>query len=396
GEIPGGATGAGGPAVARRMAGIAPFEVMEVLNLAQRLQADGHDVIHLEVGEPDFGTPAPVLRAAAHALRSAPMTYTPALGLPALRDAIAAMYGDRFGVAVDPARVVVTTGSSAALLLALGVLADPGDQVLVGDPGYPCNRHFARFVGAEPVLVPTGADTAFQLSAARVREAWTPATRAVIAASPSNPTGTLIPRAEWRGMAEVCRERGAALIADEIYAGLVYGRTPETVLALADDVFVVNSFSKYFGMTGWRVGWLVAPPAYVREIEKLAQNLFICPPTPAQHAALAALAPETTALLEERRVVLHRRRDVLLDALPATGFRVPAVPEGAFYVYCDVAGIAPDSFALAHDLLRRAHVALTPGRDFGVAAPERHVRIAYTQDAARLQEAVDRIARAVG
>jgi len=377
------------------MASIAPFEVMEVLDLAQRLQAEGHDVIHLEVGEPDFGTPEPVLRAAATALRAHPMTYTPALGLPALRAAIADMYRVRLGVDVDPARVVVTTGSSAALLLALGVVVDPGAPVLMGDPGYPCNRHFARFLDADPRLVPTGPETAFQLTAARLAEAWVPGTRAVVAASPSNPTGTLIPAAEWARMAGLCRERGAVLVADEIYGSLVYGRAPETVLSLADDVFVVNSFSKYFGMTGWRVGWLVAPEAHVRDIEKLAQNLFICPPTPAQHAALAALEPETTAILEGRRTTLHARRDVLLEALPDAGMRVPAPPEGAFYVYCDVAGITTSSFALARDLLQRAHVALTPGRDFGVAAPERYVRIAYTQDEARLREAVARIAAAL-
>ncbi len=374
---------------------IAPFEVMEVLALARALEADGHDVIHLEVGEPDFPTPVPVVEAAARAMRSVSMGYTPALGLPELREAISGWYSTALGVDVPPQRIVVTAGSSAALLLALGVTVNPGDRVLMGDPGYPCNRHFASFVEAEPVLVPTHHDTAYQLTGDLLSSAWVPGTRAVIAASPSNPTGTLIPRAEWSALAHRCAAGGAVLIADEIYQGLTYGRAPDTVLSVTDEVFVVNSFSKYFQMTGWRLGWLVVPPGWVREVEKLAQNLFICAPTPAQHAALAAFTPATIAILEERRAELHHRRDVLLAALPRTGLRVRSVPEGAFYVYADSSGVAPDSFALAGRLLRERHVAITPGRDFGVAAPDAHVRIAYTQPAERLLEAVDRITAAL-
>lgn len=381
--------------LARRMQRIDPFEVMEVLDLARALERDGADVIHLEVGEPDFATPGPVVEAAARALAEQPMTYTSAIGMPQLREAISRWYRDALGVEVPMERIVVTTGSSAALLMALGVTVNPGDRVVVGDPGYPCNRHFAGFVDAEPLLVPAGADTAYQLTADLLREAWRPGVRAVVAASPSNPTGTLIPLAQWRAMAELCAERGAVLIADEIYQGLVYGREAETVLSVTDDVFVVNSFSKYFQMTGWRLGWLVVPAGWTREVEKLAQNLFICPPTLSQHAALAATSPQTIAILESRRAELRARRDVLLAQLPRTGLRVHAVPEGAFYVYADSSELGADSFALARRWLTQTHVALTPGRDFGVASPERHVRIAYTQPAERLVEAVDRLSAAV-
>ena len=382
--------------LARRAGRIAPFEVMEVLAHAQRLQAAGHDVIHLEVGEPDFPTPEPVVRAATRALAHEPMFYTPALGLPQLREAIAQFYEERFAIAVPVDRIVVTAGSSAALLLALGLVLDVGDEALIGDPGYPCSRHFVSFVDGEPVLVPTDASTDYQVTAELLAEAWTDRTAAVIAASPSNPTGTLIPLDEWRRIGELCRRRGATLVADEIYQGLVYGRSPETVLSITDEVLVVNSFSKYFQMTGWRLGWLVVPDGAAREIEKLAQNLFICPSTPAQHAALAAFDSGTIAILEERRGELERRRDLLLDALPGIGFGVRAVPAGAFYVYCDVGALTEDSFSFARRVIDETAVAITPGRDFGVAAPERHMRIAYTQTLPRLEEAVTRIGRMLG
>ena len=382
--------------LARRAGRIAPFEVMEVLAHAQRLQAAGRDVIHLEVGEPDFPTPEPIVRAATAALASEPMFYTPALGLPELRDAIARFYDDRFGVALPADRIVVTAGSSAALLLALGLVLEVGDDALIGDPGYPCNRHFVSFVDAEPVLVPTNASTDYQVTAGLLADAWTGRTRAVIAASPSNPTGTIIPRAEWARIVELCRVRGGTLVADEIYQGLVYGREPETVLSLTDDVIVVNSFSKYFQLTGWRLGWLVVPDGASRDIEKLAQNLFICPSTPAQHGALAAFAQETIDILESRRAELERRRDLLLTALPEIGFEVRAKPDGAFYVYCDVGEITDDSFAFARRVIDETAVAITPGRDFGEAAPARHIRIAYTQPLPRLDEAVERIRLMIG
>lgn len=379
------------PVRAARLASIAPFEVMEVLDAAQRLEAAGHDVIHLEVGEPDFPTPEPVVEAASRALRRAPLGYTPALGLPALREAIAGHYADAHGVDVDPARVVVTPGSSAALLLALGMALDPGALVLMADPAYPCNRHFATFVGGGARLLPTGPGTAYQPTADMLADAWTRHVAAVIVASPSNPTGTVIAPDELARIAELCRGRGATLIVDEIYGGLVYDAPPSTVLDVVPDAVVINSFSKYHQMTGWRLGWMVVPERDVRDAEKLAQNLYICAPAPAQHAALAAFTPETLAITEERRRVLGARRDALLAELPSTGFAVRARPAGAFYVYCDVTGVTGDSFAFARDVLREAHVALTPGRDFGLHRPDEHLRIAYTQDTQRLMEACARI-----
>ncbi len=382
--------------LARRVGRIAPFEVMEVLAQAHRMQAAGTDVIHLEIGEPDFPTPEPIVRAATRALSSEAMFYTPALGIPALREAISGYYSDRFGVSVPVDRIVVTAGSSAALLLALGLVLDVGDEALIGDPGYPCNRHFVTFLDAEPVLVPTDAATDYQVTAELLAAAWTPRTRAVIAASPSNPTGTLIEPDEWVRIAALCHTHGATLVADEIYQGLVYGRDPATVLSLTDDVVVVNSFSKYFQMTGWRLGWLVVPDGATREIEKLAQNLFICPSTPAQHAALAAFTPQTIEILESRRAELEHSRNVLLTALPEIGFGVRARPDGAFYIYCDVSDITDDSFVFARRVLDETAVAITPGRDFGFAAPDRHMRIAYTQPVPRLEEAVERIRRMLG
>jgi aspartate/methionine/tyrosine aminotransferase len=383
------------PDLAQRMARIAPFEVMEVLDAARRLEAAGRDIIHLEVGEPDFPTPEPVIDAARQALATRPMFYTSAVGMPELREAIAGWYAASFGVTVPMERIVVTAGSSAALLMALGALVNPGERVLMSDPGYPCNRNFVRFLDAEPVLVPSGPADGYQLTAALARGAWGAGVRAAIAASPSNPTGTCLDPTEWAALAAVCRARDGVLIADEIYQGLVYDRPPETVLSIADDVWVVNSFSKYFQMTGWRLGWLVVPDGCTREIEKVAQNLYISAPTPAQHAALAALAPEGLAVLEARRAELGARRDVLLAELPKIGFAVRARPQGAFYIYCDVSEFTDDSFRFVEWLLETTGVALTPGRDFGDAAPEQHLRIAYTQPVDRLREAVARIGLAL-
>ncbi len=385
-----------GSARAHRLANIAPFEVMEVLDAARRLEATGVDVIHLEVGEPDFLTPAPVLRAAQAAIDAHPMFYTSALGMPELREAISSWYASTFAVDIPAERIAVTAGSSAALLLALAAVINPGDAALISDPGYPCNRNFVRLFDAEPILVPSGPEDRYQLTSRLARAAWTPATRVAIAASPSNPTGTTMTQDEWVALADVCRTNGGTLIADEIYQGLVYDHPPQTVLSVIDDVWVVNSFSKYFQMTGWRVGWMVIPDGAAREIEKLAQNIYISPTTPSQYGALAALSPEGIAILEERREELGARRDVLLEALPQIGFAVRARPEGAFYIYCDVSEHTDDSFAFARWLLEETGVAVTPGRDFGVAAPEQHIRIAYTQPIDRLREAVARIGDAVG
>lgn len=383
------------PPFARRMADIEPFHVMELLRRSRELEAQGRDIIHMEVGEPDFATPAPIVAAATRFLGSGDVHYTAALGLPRLREAIARYYQERFGADVAPERIVVTPGASGALMLAIALTTDPGDQWLLPDPGYPSNRHLVRSFEGVARALPVSAATRFQPSAAQIEAAWTPRTRGLIVASPSNPTGTLLEPAELAALHGAVRARGGVLIVDEIYQGLSYGIEASTALAAMDDVFVVNSFSKYFGMTGWRLGWLVAPQGAVRELEKLAQHFFIAPSTPAQHAALAAFAPETMEILEARRHEFAARRDTLLPALREAGFVVAAEPQGAFYIYADVSRLAEDSAALAHRLIEEAGVATTPGLDFGENAPRRHLRIAYTTRSERLVEAVERIARVV-
>jgi aspartate/methionine/tyrosine aminotransferase len=381
--------------LANRMSHIAPFEVMEIYAEARALEAAGHDIIHMHVGEPDFPTPQPIIDAATRALQSEPMHYTQANGTPSLRKAIAKFYADKYRVKIDPARIVVTTGSSAALVLAFGLLLNEGDGVLMADPGYPCNRHFVRTMGGVPQSIAVGADTAYQLTAQHVDWHWTNETVATLVASPSNPTGTIVANAELQKILNAARARGGTLIVDEIYQGLTYGVEPSTALALqgAEDLFVINSFSKYFQMTGWRLGWLVVPEGYIRAAETLAQNLYISPPSIAQIAAHAAFLPETMAVAEARRAAFHARRDFLIPKLCALGWRIPVIPEGAFYVYADVSEHTNDSFAFCYDVLRRAHVAITPGKDFGANAPEKHVRIAYTQDIPRLEEATARLAQ---
>jgi aspartate/methionine/tyrosine aminotransferase len=377
--------------LAARMAHIEAFEVMEIQTLAREVEAQGRDVIHLEIGEPDFRTPRTIVDAAKKALDGKRMDYTSALGLSELREAITGFYRSRYGVDVPASRIIVTAGSSAALLLAFGVLLDAGDEVLLTDPSYPCNRHFVRALGGIPCLVPVGPPSRYQLNADLARRHWTAATRIAMVATPSNPTGTMVTPAEIADLASLAREKGGTLLVDEIYHGLVYGTEARTALEAGEDVFVINSFSKYFQMTGWRLGWLVAPPGYVREIEKLAQNLFISPSALAQHAALACFTPETIAIVEERREELDQRRRFLIPALESLGFMVPVVPQGAFYIYVDSSALHPDSFAFAREILTRAGVAVTPGKDFGHCEPERHIRIAYTQPVARLEEAVRRI-----
>lgn len=379
------------PQLAARMAHIDAFEVMEIQTLAREVEAQGHDVIHLEIGEPDFRTPQPVIDAATRALQSKPMNYTSALGLMELREAISRFYKDRYGADVPASRIVVTAGSSAALLLAFGVLLDPGDEVLLSDPTYPCNRHFVRAYGGVPRLCPVGADSRYQLTAGIARRHWNDRVRMVMVATPSNPTGTTLTTEEIRELAALAREKGVTLLVDEIYHELSYGAKPHTAVEVGDDVLVVNSFSKYFQMTGWRLGWLVVPPGLVRDVEKLAQNLFISPSTIAQHAALACFTPETLEIVEARRRELDERRRFLVPALQSVGFKVPVVPEGAFYVYADSSALAPDSFELARRILREAHIAMTPGKDFGRNEPERHMRIAYTQPVKRLEEAIRRL-----
>jgi aspartate/methionine/tyrosine aminotransferase len=377
--------------IAHRMERIKPFYVMDLLARARDMERAGRDLVHMEVGEPDFPSPAPVLEAGERALRAGLTHYTPALGLMELRESIAAHYADAFGVALDAGRIVVTPGASGALQLALGVLVDPGDEVLMADPGYPCNRHFVEMFNGVPVSIPVGGDTGYQLTAERVAAAWTPRTRAVLVASPSNPTGTLLPPEQLRALWQVVGERGGSLIVDEIYHQLVFDHPPRTALSLSPELFVVNSFSKYFGMTGWRLGWLVAPQSYVSAVDRLAQNIFLAAPTLSQHAALAAFAPETLVITEQRRREFARRRDFLLPALRSLGFQLPLTPEGAFYLYADCSALVADSFSFTEDLLESAGVVVTPGRDFGSHRAASHVRFAYTTAMDRLEQGVERI-----
>ena len=378
--------------LSHRARDIAPFQVMNILARGRLMEAAGRSLVHMEIGEPDFATPPPVVEAGIRALREGHTHYTPALGLTALREAISAFYKERYGVEVSPARIAITPGASGALQLVMALLINPGDQVLLTDPGYPCNRHMVRLAGGEAAILNVGEETAYQPTAEQVTAAWTPRSAALLLASPANPTGTLIaPDVLEKTLGAVSERHGCAIV-DEIYHGLVYeDEPPVTALSFSDQVFVVNSFSKYFGMTGWRLGWLVMPERYTAHVDKLAQNIFLAASTPAQYAALAAFLPETIAILEERRREFARRRDYLLSALRELGFAVPVTPGGAFYVYADCRRFTTDSFGFAADILEQAGVAVTPGSDFGHNRPEHYLRFAYTTSLEKLEEGVRRL-----
>ncbi|MFG6442543.1 pyridoxal phosphate-dependent aminotransferase [Roseateles sp. LKC17W] len=389
--------------LAARLDRIEPFYVMELAKAAAQLAAGplcdpargGRRMIRLNIGEPDFGA-APAVREAVARIAQGDTPYTDALGLPALREAISRWYGQRFGLAIAPERIAITAGASAGLQLACLALFERGNEVLMPDPCYPCNRHFVTAADATPRLLPTGAAERFQLGAQQVRDAWTPATRGVLLASPSNPTGTSIAPEVLADIAGFVRDRGGVTVVDEIYLPLSYDdRFGHSALGLpgglGDDIVSVNSFSKYFGMTGWRLGWLVLPPALVPAVERLAQNLYICPSTLAQKAALACFEPASIAEFERRRAVLRERRDYIVPALNALGLTVPVAPDGAFYAWMDVSRFHADSWTFAHELLQRAQVALTPGRDFGLADPQRWMRLSFASSLDDLQEAVARL-----
>ena len=377
--------------IATRMEKIAPFYVMDLLARAKQLEAQGRSVIHMEVGEPDFVSPEPVIRAGRAALSGGHTGYTAATGIPELRQAISDHYARLFSLEIDPARIIVTPGSSGALQLVMSVLINPGQQVLMTDPGYPCNRNFVELVSGVPVGLAVGPETNYQLSSNQIADNWQNETAAVMVATPSNPTGTLVERDEMTRIHETVRSQGGMLIVDEIYQGLVYGDTGYSALELADDIFVINSFSKYFGMTGWRLGWVVAPEAYVESLDTLAQNLFLSCASMSQYAALQAFSPECLEVLEQRRQEFENRRDFLLPALQEIGFEVPVTPQGAFYLYADSSRLTDDSFRFAYDLLEDQGVAITPGKDFGNNRPEQHVRFAYTNSIENMAEGVRRI-----
>lgn len=366
---------------------------MALLARARAMEAQGRDIVHMEIGEPDFPTPEPIIRAGQQALAQGATHYTPALGLPELRRAISDHYRDSCGLDVPWQRIVVTPGGSGALLLATAVLVQPGDEVILPDPGYPCNRHFVRLFGGLPVNVALTPESGFQFDLPALQSGWRENAVALMLASPANPTGTLIQPQELRRLLAFVEERGSRAIVDEIYHGLVYGGEAVSALKFTQNAFVLNSFSKYFGMTGWRLGWMVVPEVYLDAVERVAQNIFLAPSTLAQHAALAAFTDESREVLEVRRRIFGERRDYLVPALRELGFDIPVTPDGAFYVYADCSTFTDDSFQFAEDVLEKIGVVITPGADFSVANPKRFVRFAYTTDAARLREGVSRLKR---
>lgn len=375
---------------ARRAAEIEPFEVMDVLSRAQALERAGRRVVHMEIGEPDFTAPAPVVEAGVRALREGRTGYTATLGLNSLREAIGAHYASRFQVEVSASRIAITSGASGGLLCVTALYVDAGDEILVPDPGYPGYRHFVRAFEGTAKTLPVSAATDFQPTLEMVRAAWGPRTKGLLLGSPSNPTGTLISKPTLQSIAAFIAERRGVLMVDEIYQGLVYGMEPWTAHGLPGEVVLINSFSKYFCMTGWRLGWVVLPESALRGFEKLAQHLFISAPAAAQHAAVSAFSPESLSVLEERRREFARRRDFLVPALKKAGLSIPAEPHGAFYVYADC---GRDARAFARALLEKEAVAATPGIDFGANRTANYVRFAYTRSMDELEEAARRIAR---
>jgi aspartate/methionine/tyrosine aminotransferase len=379
------------PRLADRTDQFLTFHAVEIFKQAQALQASGRDIISLGIGEPDFTAPVQVVEALERAAQAGLSGYSPPAGLGALRELIAGFYREQFGATIDPSRVIVTAGASGALSLACTALINNGDEVLMPDPSYPANSNFILAAGGRPRLVPSTAAKRFQLSAQDVRENWSPSTRGVLVASPSNPTGTSIAPDELAALLAEVRQRGGFAIVDEIYLALSYEHQAQSALTLDDDVIIINSFSKYFNMTGWRLGWMIVPQNMVAPIEKMAASLAICAPTLAQHAALACFFPETLNTYEQRRQAFRERRDFLLQGFERIGLSVPVKPDGAFYVYADIGGLGMDSQVFGQRLLLEAGVAAVPGLDFGPAHAGHTMRFAYTTGLDRLEEAVARI-----
>ena len=380
--------------LADRLATIKPFRVMEIMERAAQLEASGRSVIHMEVGEPDFAVCKEISAAGAEAIARGDTKYTSATGLPELRRTISSYYGG-LGVEVDPERIVVTSGGSGGLLLLAAALLNPSDRVLVTDPGYPCNEVFAETVGAHVSRVPVFAEKHFQPSWSDLQAHWGESVRGALLASPSNPTGTMIRRLEMQSIIDQGCDRGF-LIIDEIYQGLV-GDDPEyrTVLSLSSQPIVLQSFSKYFGMTGWRLGWIVIPEELIDGVRKLAQNLFISPSTIAQRAAMAAFSVEAIAEHERRRKIFRERARHLQSGLERLGLAVPATPDGAFYLYVDVSATGMSASEVSRLLLDEHLVATTPGLDFGAVNAERYLRVACTVDVDVMDEVLARIALAL-
>jgi aspartate/methionine/tyrosine aminotransferase len=383
---------------ASRLNQIAPFRVMQLMERAKALEAQGLKVVHFEVGEPDFDTAEPIIRAGQAALSAGHTKYTQALGTPALRERISAYYAETAGVQVAPERIVVTSGASGGLLLLAGLLLDPGDELLMPDPGYPCNEVFVGLVNAVPARIAVDAASGFQVTAGALRAAWTERSRGLLLGSPANPTGALVRRDQLADLIDVVHARQGLFLLDEIYQGLIYGDVqPEyqTGLSIHPDIFVLNSFSKYFGMTGWRLGWMVVPEDYVDGVRRLAQNLFISPSSIAQHAALAAFEPEAMAVHESRRTRFAARKDQLAEGLQGLGLEIPVNPQGAFYLYVDVSSSGLDSETFCWRLIDEYQVAVTPGIDFGSHLADRYVRFAYTTAEADIDLGITRIGEAL-
>ena len=385
-----------GRPLAHRLEQMTSFKVVDFLEAAVAMEAQGRDIVRMEAGEPAFDTAPAIAEAAIKALKDEKTHYTPSFGISALREAIAAFYDTRYGLKLSPERVVVTTGSSAALGLICDLYINPGEGLLLTDPGYPCNANFVRRAGGEPQLVPVSADNAYQLTGELVQSSWRDNTIGVMVASPSNPTGEMVDRANQTAIHNTVSRHGGVLIMDELYHGLVYEEKETSVLEITDEAFVINSFSKYFGMTGWRLGWMVAPEDTLPAISVMTQNFYISPPSIAQYAALGAFQPATIGLMEERREILRQRRDFLVPALRELGFVIPHSPAGAFYIYANIEALADDSETFCWDMLERAGVSFTPGTDFGEHLARQHVRFSYTQPMERLELAVERLASALG
>ncbi|WP_137170519.1 aminotransferase class I/II-fold pyridoxal phosphate-dependent enzyme [Marinomonas sp. FW-1] len=379
--------------LATRVGQIAPFQVMMVLERAKQLQSQGEDVIHLEVGEPDFVAVDAVANAGMEAIQQGKTGYTSATGLPELKRAISDYYLSRYQVGVSPERIIVTPGASGALLLMASLMVNAGDEVLMPDPCYPCNRHFLIQAGAQAKLLETKPEDGFELDLSTLAAHWGDKTSGLWLASPSNPTGAVLNKSYVTEAWQKVSELGGHLLVDEIYQGLVYEGEDFSALSISDDIFVVNSFSKYFAMTGWRLGWLVVPEWAIEGVTKLAQNIFIAAPSVSQHAAVRAFEADVLAECEARRQTLDARRLVLLDGLESIGLPIVAPAHGAFYVYVDVSGVTEDAMAWCLELLEKEKVALTPGADFGIKDAHKYVRFAYTCDEHRLKEALVRIAR---
>ncbi|MFM9871565.1 pyridoxal phosphate-dependent aminotransferase [Achromobacter xylosoxidans] len=384
------------PRLAARTNDFLTFQVVELFKQAQALQAAGKDIISLGIGEPDFTAPPQVVEALQRAAQAGHSSYSAPAGLMPLREAIARFYHEQFGARIDPRRVIVTAGASGALTLACAALVNTGAEVLMPDPSYPANSNFVLAAGGRPRLIPSSADKRFQLSAQDVAAHWTEATQGVLVASPSNPTGTSIDHGELARLLAEVRARDDFAIVDEIYLGLSYEGQPRSALTLDDDIIVINSFSKYFHMTGWRLGWMIVPEAMAAAVEKIAGSLAICAPTLAQHAALACFTPDALRTFEHRREAFKQRRDYLLPEFERLGLKVPVKPDGAFYIYADISDLANDSAAFSQRLLLEAGIAAVPGLDFGPAHGRHTMRFSYATGLDRLEEAVARMGKLLG